>query len=132
MIGAMELAEEFFTLEKMGNDGSSIEELNTASAPVLDALKALKPYLEPYVIPKDAPDKDFDKAAVIEIIDKLSASISDFNLSEADDQMKALSSYRFDEKTKPLVAKLEELVENLDYDEATQKAKELKALISQT
>ena len=132
MIGAMEMAEEFFSLEKMGSGGSSIEELSSSSAPVLDAFRALKPYLEPYVVPKDAPDKDFDKEAVIEILDKLSASISDFNLSEAEDQMKALSSYRFDEKTKPLVDKLEELVDNLDYDEAIQKANELKAIISQT
>ena len=47
MIGAMDLGEDFFTLEKLGKE-NNLEQIEKLTPDILKAFKALKPYLEPF------------------------------------------------------------------------------------
>ena len=47
MIGAKELGEKFFTLEKLGKE-NNLEQIEKLTPEVLNSFKALKPYLEPF------------------------------------------------------------------------------------
>ena len=52
MIGAVDLGEDFFTLEKLGKE-ENIPQINALTPNVLNAFKALKPYLEPFATQND-------------------------------------------------------------------------------
>ncbi len=117
MIGAMELSNAFFELEKMGNAKDS-EKILAKAPSVLSCFEALKPYLEPYAPKAQAPSKDYDRTAVEEILNKLSVALEDYDLSAAEECINQLSSYEFDEAFSEKANLLFELVRNLDYDEA--------------
>ena len=70
MIGAMELGEDFFTLEKLGKD-NNVEQIKMLTPGVLDTFKGLKPYLEPFALNSLVPQKSFDKEALSNILNML-------------------------------------------------------------
>lgn len=117
MIGAMELAENFFTLEKLGTD-NNVTKLKEYTPSVLAAFSALKPYLKPYAKVKAEPDQDYNKKDVMDVLDKLEAAIADFDLTVAEKCTDTLAAYVFDEAISSQIKKLCELVTNLDYEEA--------------
>ena len=117
MIGAMELAENFYTLEKLGSD-NNVPKIKECTPSVLEEFSALKPYLQPYAAVKAEPDKKFDKNEVMDVLDSLEAAIGDFDLTAAEACADTLSSYVFDEEVATKMKKLCDLVANLDYDEA--------------
>ena len=125
MIGAMNLGEEFFNLEKLGkeNDLAQIEALTPG---VLDSLRAFKPYLEPFASRDNTGEKiDFDSTAFSAILNKLIAAIDDFDLGAAEEATKQLFSYECDETLSGKLEALDKLVSNIDYDEAKALAKQM-------
>ena len=117
MIGAMDLGEEFFILEKLGKE-DNLPEIERLTPGVLSSFRALKPYLEPYAPNTGGAKKEFNKEAFWALLNKLLEAIDDFNLGEAEEAMKQLSSYNCDEELADKLATLDKLVANLDYDEA--------------
>ncbi len=117
MIGAMELAENFYTLEKLGTD-KNVTKLTEFTPSVLAAFTYLKPYLEAYAPEEAEPDRDYDKDEIHKLLDELTGAIADFDLMAAEECMSALAEFRFDETLEPQVKKLLKLVSNLDYEEA--------------
>ena len=117
MIGAMELAEDFYTLEKLGTD-NNVTKLKEYTPSVLADFYALKPYLKPYAKVKAEPDREYDKTDVLDTLDKLKAAIKDFDLTVAEKCTDTLAAYVFDEALSAQIKKLCELVTNLDYEEA--------------
>ena len=128
MIGAMELGEDFFMLEKLGkdNDVAQIEKLTPS---VLDEFKGLKPYLEPFALNSLVPQKSFDKEALSNNLNMLNTAVNDFDLGRAEDAAKQLLSYKCDEALSTQIKDLDKLVSNLDYDEAKALAIEIKSTL---
>ena len=117
MIGAMELGEDFFTLEKLGKE-NDLEQASKLTPDVLAAFRALKPHLEPFSPHKGDPHKAFDKDVFSAELNSLLEAIDDFNLAAAEDATKQLFSYGCNEALQGKLKDLDKLISNLDYDEA--------------
>ncbi|WP_026517966.1 Hpt domain-containing protein [Butyrivibrio sp. MC2021] len=124
MIGAMDLGEEFFTLEKLGKE-NNLEQAVKLTPDVLDAFRSLKPFLEPYASTGKGPQKEFDKEAFSALLNKLLEAIDDFNLGAAEDITKQLLSYSCDEDLADKLSTLDKYVSNLDYDQAKELIRQL-------
>jgi HPt (histidine-containing phosphotransfer) domain-containing protein len=124
MIGATDLGEDFFTLEKLGKE-NDLEQAKKLTPDVLKAFRDLAPYLEPYASKNSSPHKAFDKAAIKDILNKLIASIDDFDLGSAEAAAKELFSYDLNEELQGKLDSLDKLVSDLDYDEAKELARQL-------
>lgn len=128
MIGAMELGEDFFMLEKLGKD-NDVEQIIALTPGVLDTFKGLKPYLEPFALNSLVPQKSFDKEALSNNLNMLITAVNDFDLGRAEDAAKQLLSYKCDETLSTQIKDLDKLVSNLDYDEARALAIEIKSTL---
>ncbi|MBQ4463633.1 MAG: Hpt domain-containing protein [Eubacterium sp.] len=128
MMGAMELAENFYTLEKLGTD-NNVSKIEEDTPGVLAAFSALKPYLEPYAKVKSEPEKEYDKTSVMEVLNRLEAAIGDFDLTAAEACTDELAEYVFDESMAAKIKRLCELVGDLDYDEAGEMIEGVKAAL---
>ncbi|SFC07894.1 Hpt domain-containing protein [Butyrivibrio sp. YAB3001] len=126
MIGAIDLGEEFFTLEKLGKE-SNLEQLEKLTPGVLSSFIVLKPYLEPFFSDsKNSGAKNsFDKDAISAILNKLIAAIDDFDLGAAEESAKQLFSYECNEELSGKLQALDKLISNLDYDEAKELTREI-------
>ncbi len=124
MIGAISLGEEFFNLEKLGRD-NNIEQIKALTPGVLNAFKALKPYLEPFASKGTNVNNSFDRTAMTAILNKLIKAVDDFDLGTAEDAAKQLLSYNCTEELSAQITALDKLVSNLDYDEAKELALEI-------
>ena len=123
MIGATELGEEFFILEKLGKE-NDLDKIEKLTPDVLNSFRALKPLLSPYATRESVTKRDFDKAAFSDLLTDLTSAIEDFDLGAAEETTKQLFSYNCNEAMRSQLETLDKLVSNLDYDEA-------KALASQ-
>ncbi len=117
MIGAMDLGEEFFTLEKLGKE-NNLEQAEKLTPDVLKSFRSLKPYLEPYAPKNAGPKNEFDKESVSAILNRLLGAIADFDLGTAEEATKQLTSYNYNEALSKKLESLDKLISNLDYDEA--------------
>lgn len=124
MIGAMDLGEEFFTLEKLGKE-NDLEQIEKLTPNVLNSFKALKPYLAPFADTSDAPKQEFDKDAISNILYELLEALDDFDLGAAEEAAKKLFTYEYNEALSDQVDTLNKLVSNLDYEEAKAKARQI-------
>ncbi len=124
MIGAIDLGEDFFTLEKLGKE-NNLEQIEKFTPDVLNTFRSLKPYLEPFASNKAGAKKEFDKDAVSNILNKLVSAIDDFDLGSAEEAIKTLSSYGCNEELTNKFQDLDKLVSNLDYDEAKELSKQI-------
>lgn len=121
MIGAMDLGEDFFTLEKLGKD-NNLAEIERLTPDVLSSFRAIKPYLEPFAAQDECLKSSFDKSAISAILNNLIAAIDDFNLGAAEGATKQLFSYDCSTELTDKFKALDNLVTNLDYDEAKELA----------
>ena len=116
MMGATELGENFFTLEKLGKE-ENLEQIEKFTPDVLNAFRSLKPYLEQYV-PEKTEVVDFSKEDAVSSLNDLISAIDDFDLSACEEITKKLSACKFEEPIASKIAQLEKLVSDLDYSEA--------------
>ena len=121
MIGAMDLGEDLFTLEKLGKE-NNLDQIEKLTPGILSSFRSLKPYLEPYASNGEGPQNHFDKGAVTAILNKLIEAIDDFDLGAAEDATKQLFSYKLDKELTAKVDDLDKLIANLDYNEAKELA----------
>ncbi len=124
MIGAMDLGEDFFTLEKLGKE-ENLEKIMELTPGVLAAFKDLKPYLEQYLPQKEASGSACSSDELASSLKQLISSIDDFDLGASENIIKRLSSYEFDEPLSSEIKELEKLVSGLDYDEAKELAESI-------
>ena len=124
MIGAMDLGEDFFTLEKLGKE-NNLEQIEKLAPDVINSFKALKPYLAPYASGNAGPKKAFDKSAVQNHLNTLLSAIDDFNLATAEEAMRNLFSYNCSSDLESRVETLGKYVSDLDYDEAKELARQI-------
>lgn len=126
MIGAMDLGEDFFFLEKLGKD-NNLEEIQKQTPAILDSFKALKPFLEPFAIKNNVFQKSYNKDAILAVLDKLIYAVNDFDLGTAESSAKELLSYEFQGQIAKQIQSLDELIANLDYDEAKELASQIRS-----
>lgn len=126
MIGAMDLGEDFFFLEKLGKD-NNLEEIQKQTPAILDSFKALKPFLEPFAIKNNVSQKSYNKDAILAVLDKLIYAVNDFDLGTAESSAKELLSYEFQGQIAKQIQSLDELIANLDYDEAKELASQIRS-----
>ena len=128
LIGAMELSNNFYTLEKLGNENNQKKILEHAPD-ILAELRSLKPYLAPYSIQNLTPKKDFNKEKVASTLKDLSDSIIEYDLSRAEKCVAEIASYKFNDEVAPLVKRLCDLVANLDYNDAVELSKKISDML---
>ncbi len=124
MIGAIDLGEDFYTLEKLGKE-NNLEQIEKLTPDVLNTFRSLKPYLEPFASSEDGLRQEFDKEAVTALLNNLITAIDDFNLGDAEAATKELSSYNCSSDLDARLKSLDKLVTNLDYDEAKELAAQI-------
>ncbi|WP_026651556.1 Hpt domain-containing protein [Butyrivibrio proteoclasticus] len=124
MIGAMDLGEDFFTLEKLGKE-NNLAEIEKLTPGILSSFKSLKPYLEPFAANNNDVKKSYDKSAISVILQELIAAIDDFNLGACEEAMNQLFSFECNEELSSKLTELDKLVTNLDYDEAKELSKQI-------
>ncbi|MBE5891187.1 MAG: Hpt domain-containing protein [Lachnospiraceae bacterium] len=128
MIGAMELGEDFFTLEKLGKEKQLLQ-LQEKTPEILDTFRALKSYLAPYVAKSDGAQTEFDPKAITTLLDQLQNAIDDFDLSLAEDITGQLLRYHCESCLYEKFETLSQLVTNLDYEEAKELASDCSKII---
>ena len=124
MIGAMDLGEDFFSLEKLGKE-NNLEQIEALTPDILSSFRSLKPYLEPFASNNNGSKIAFDKSAVSAILNRLLTAIDDFDLGAAEDATKELFSYECGDKLSGKLETLDKLITNLDYDEAKELTKQI-------
>ncbi len=123
-MGAAELGEQFFTLEKLGKENRQ-EEIMKLTPKVLNSFRALKPYLKPFVQNDNISQKDIDKKEIINHLQNLLTAMDDFDLTTAEEATQQLLNYHSTEELSPKFKSLHRLVSNLDYDEAKELSTEI-------
>ena len=121
-IGAMELSDKFFMLEKAG-DKNDLETINSETEKVLSEYNALKDVLRPFA--DDGDDSDKREASYDEIIDILSAikeSADAFDLDGVDSALSSLKEIRLPEETTDHMTRLTALVADVATDEIIEEA----------
>ncbi len=124
MIGAMDLGEEFFTLEKLGKE-NHLEQIEALTPEVLSSFRSLKSALEPYASQANEPTRDFDKSTISTLLNKLIHAIDDFDLGTSEETANQLLTYQCDEELSSKLSSLAKLVSNLDYEEAKEHARDI-------
>ncbi len=119
MIGAIDLGEDFFTLEKLGKE-NNLEQIEKLAPDVLSSFRSLKPYLEPYAIDQkgEGARNEFDKDKISSILSSLVEAIDNFDLGAAEEATRELHSFSCNDDLSGKLEALDKLVTNLDYDEA--------------
>ena len=121
-IGAMELSDKFFMLEKAG-DKNDLETINSETEKVLSEYNALKEVLRPFA--DDGDDSDKREASYDEIIDILSAikeCADAFDLDGVDSALSSLKEIRLPEETTDHMTRLTALVADVATDEIIEEA----------
>ena len=123
MIGAMELSEKFYRLEKLGNaeDKKMLEKETPA---VLSLYRSYKPILEPFA------KKEQDKVSVpleeiVQTLQELKEAMDSFDLDGADDAMHRLEGFEFPEELQSRVEELSAFVADVAMEDVMRLADEL-------
>jgi CheY-like chemotaxis protein len=94
LIGAMELSEQFYRLEQLGNE-ENVEQILTYHPKTMELFQSYKPLLEPYAGGDDQEKREVSKEVLQETLKRLHNAIDGFDLDGADEAMKELETYRF-------------------------------------
>lgn len=97
MIGALELSEKLYELEKLGNEGN-VDTISKRTPAVLEMFKGYKRILEPYGRANDDVKKDITRDELAGLLGKLGQAMDNFDLDAADDVMKQIDSVKIPEE----------------------------------
>lgn len=117
MIGAVELGEQFYSLEMLGK-ANRIVQIKERTPEILDAFRSLKPYLMPFASDHRDTGKHFDRKSFSAILHNLSDAIADFDLIAAENATRELSSFSLEPSLTEKIKELQRLVSNIDYEDA--------------
>ena len=105
MIGALELSEQFYQMEKLGNAGNK-EEIQERTPEILAHYRSYKELLKDHVKSDEAEKEEVSFEQIERTLKRIRDSVDVFDLDEADAAMKELTSYELPDNIKPLVEKL--------------------------
>lgn len=109
MIGALELSEDFYQMEQLGNAGEK-EEIEKRTPEILQFYRSYKELLKEYAVSEEEEKTQVSYEQIEKTLMRLHDAMDGFDLDEADEAMKELESYEFSEDIKPMVQRLSVLV----------------------
>ena len=128
-IGALELSDKFYEMEKCGNEGH-VDHIHEHTAAILAEYKELKENLMP-LIPKNTDDK---KGVSMDIVNEALEGIKDcmdsFDIDGADVKLKELEGYILPEAVEAKMGELSALVADVAMDEVIELCSELQGMLS--
>lgn len=96
MIGAMELSDEFYRMEQLGNKGD-IETIKEETPALLEHFRSYKAILEPFGKANDQEKRKAGNQEIIGLLEQLQQAMDGFDLDAADEIMKQLDMIRIPE-----------------------------------
>nr|MCR4674454.1 response regulator [Lachnospiraceae bacterium] len=128
LIGAMELSEEFYELERLG-DEEKVEEIHLKTKNVLEHFLSYKKVLEPFAMTGlEATKNVVSNEEIIEVLTQIKDAMDGFDLDGADAGMEVLNTYTVPEEYKERMKKLRALVADVAMEDVI---KETTALIEE-
>ncbi len=127
MIGAMELSQQFYRMEQLGNEGKQ-QEIGQELPQLLEFYRSYKDKLLQFAKPTEENKVQVSGEKIKQTLVRLHDAMDNFDLDAADDAMKELDSYELPEELKPMAEQLRLYVTDVameDIMELTQKMCEL-------
>ena len=131
MIGALQLSEEFYELEQLGNadDGDA---LSVRTPAVLEHFRAMKSVLEPFARNDETDKKETGNDTLIATVNTIRESIENFDLDAADSALKELQSYRIPDDCVQSVEELDALVADVAMEDIIKVCDDIVAKLGNT
>lgn len=115
-IGAEKLSNLAAYLEKCGND-NNINEIKEKTNILLDVLNEYRYNINLYFENKDTVEKEqASKEDILKIVELLKEALENFNIVQADEEIKKMKSYNLDERMSRLVNEVENALDDVDYE----------------
>ena len=116
MIGALELSEQFYRLEQLGN-AEEYETLEKLTPDVLKLYRSYKSILEPYGRMQMQDKQDVSIEEMVKSLEKLRNAVDNFDLDGADEAMREIESYAFPEQYQGQIEELGAYVADVAMEE---------------
>lgn len=128
LIGATQLSEQAARLEACGHQGD-IGPIKKETAELLKLYRSYIPILEPYINVAEAEgEEEIDTEGLNVRLSNLCEALDDFDIDTAGEIMTELNSFKFSGRAAELRSSLKEAVEEMEYDDAIELAREWQTL----
>lgn len=124
MIGAMELSEKFYRLEKLGN-AEDKKTLEMETPAVLSLYRSYKPILEPFAKMQEQEKVSVPVEEIVSTLNDLKNAMDTFDLDGADEAMHKLEGFAFPEIYQSKVEELSAFVADVAMEDVMNLADEL-------
>lgn len=124
MIGALELSEQFYQLEQIGNRNEQ-EILEKLTPDVITLYRSYKSILEPYGRMQNQEKQEVSTEELIGTLQKLKDAVDMFDLDGADEAMRELESYAVSEEYQSRIEELSAYVADVAMEEIMNLTEEL-------
>lgn len=124
MIGALELSDLFYQMEKLGN-AEEKEEIIRRTPEVLVLYRSYKQILADYVAEEVEDKTKVSTEQIKQTLIRIHDAMDGFDLDEVDNAMKELETYEFTETMKPMVEKLSVYVTDVAMEEVLNLTQEM-------
>ena len=124
MIGAMELSQLFLRMEQMGNE-EKLEEIERNMPKLLALYRSYRPVLEKYMRTQTEGRVDVSYGEMRDALLRLQNAIDQFDIDEADRQMKLLETYRFPAELQPMLERLGAYMADVAMEDVTELARKM-------
>lgn len=124
MVGAMELSELFYKMERCGN-AEDVETITRETPAIMELYRSYKPILEPYGKANEQDKKEVPRAEIIGALDKLNAAMDSFDLDGADAALAELEEYRLPEELAPYMEELRAYVADVAMEDVMNTGKKM-------
>lgn len=126
MIGAMELGEQFYRLEQLGN-ALDIEAIREETPDVLENYRKYKEILAAYGTVEESEKTQVSKEEVKECLYRMQKALEEMDIDGADEAMERLEGYSLPEGCQSFVEKLRAYILDLAIEEVLKVSEELMA-----
>ena len=124
MIGAMELSQLFWRMEQLGNE-ENLEEIEKNMPKLLALYRGYQPILGKYTRAQTEERVNVSYGEMRDALLRLQNAIDQFDIDEADRQMKLLETYRFPDGLQPMVERLGAYMADVAMEDVTELAQKL-------
>ena len=124
MIGAMELSRLFLRMEQLGNE-ENLEEIEKNMPKLLSLYRSYKPILGKYIRRQTEEKINVSYGEMRDALVRLQNAIDQFDIDEADRQMKRLETYRFPAGLQPMLERLGAYMVDVAMEDVTELAQKM-------
>lgn len=124
MVGALELSEQFYQMEQLGNAGEK-EEIEKRTPKVLALYRSYKELLKDHIETEDEDKVQVSYEKIKQTLIRLHDAMDNFDLDEVDAFMKEVEGYEFPENMKPMVEQLSIYVTDVAMEEVLKLTEEM-------